>query len=158
MPDVRAHLWMDDWGLEAARFWEQVVPDTRIVSVTSAPPGTPGVAEGAVFVVEVQVGAVPVTLLNGGPAFHLDEAFSFVLEVDTQEEIDDYWERLAADGGTHGQCGWLRDRFGVWWQIVPRGMAEVLSGDPAGVARAMAALLAMKKFDIEGLRAAYRGE
>jgi predicted 3-demethylubiquinone-9 3-methyltransferase (glyoxalase superfamily) len=157
MATVRVNLWMDDQALPAAQFWEQVVPQTRVVSVTAAPPGTPGAEPGAVFVVEVDVAGMAVTLLNGGPTFHLDEAFSFVLEVDTQEEIDHYWQVLAADGGQQGQCGWLRDRFGVWWQVVPRGMAEAMSGDEAGVARAMAAMLAMTKIDIAALRAAAAG-
>lgn len=157
MPTVRAHLWMNDQALDAARFWEQTVPGTRVTSVTSAPPGTPGVAEGTVFVVEVQVGDVPVTLLNGGPVFALDEASSLLLEVETQDEIDHFWEALAADGGQTGQCGWLKDRFGVSWQVVPTGMGEFMAGEPAAVGRAMAALLQMTKIDLAGLRAAAAG-
>ncbi|WP_159806460.1 VOC family protein [Cellulomonas citrea] len=157
MPTVRVHLWLDDRALEAARFWERTVPGSRVVSVTSAPAGTPGVAEGTVFVVEAEVAGVPVTLLNGGPTFALDEAFSFLLEVETQEEIDHFWAALSADGGQAGQCGWLKDRFGVSWQVVPTGMAEVMSGDPAGVGRAMAAMLQMTKLDIAALRAAAAG-
>ncbi|MBU4215371.1 MAG: VOC family protein [Actinobacteria bacterium] len=157
MPTVRTHLWMNDQALDAARFWEQTVPATRVTSVTRAPSGTPGVGEGAVFVVEVQVGDVPVTLLNGGPMFALDEAFSFVLEVETQAEIDHFWDVLAADGGQTSQCGWLKDRFGVSWQVVPTGMAEVMAGEPAAVGRAMAAMLQMTKIDLAALRAAAAG-
>ena len=110
------------------------------------------------FVVEFTLDGMPVTGLNAGAAFTLDEAFSFYLTCEDQAEVDHYWEVLAADGGKHGPCGWLTDRFGLSWQVVPRQLDDLMSRpDPAGVARAMAAMLQMTKLEIEPLEAAYAG-
>lgn len=158
MVAVRAHLWFDDNGYEAARFYERVIPDTRITSVSGAPAGTPGAPEGSPYVVELDLAGVPFTFLSAGPGLVLDEAFSVLLSVDGQAEVDHYWEVLTADGGRPGSCGWLRDRFGVSWQVVPRQLGEVLGGpDAEGVRRAMAAMLAMGRLDVAALQAAYAG-
>ena len=100
----------------------------------------------------------PFTGINGGPGFPFTEAVSFVVDCDDQSEVDRYWDALVEGGGEHGPCGWLKDRFGVSWQVVPRQMGEYLNGpDGAGAARAMQAMLAMQKLDVARLRAAYEG-
>lgn len=158
MVAVRSHLWFDDTALEAAELYASLLPSTAVTSVVRAPSGTPGVADGAPFVVELDLVGVPFTFLNGGPALHLDAAFSVVLEVDTQDEIDAYWEALTAEGGQPGRCGWLVDRFGVSWQVVPGALARMMSAsDPVGAARAMAAILTMDKLEIAPIEAAYAG-
>lgn len=158
MTTVRSHLWFDDQALPAAQHYAALLPDTRVTSVVQAPAGTPGVADGAPFIVELELVGVPFTFLNGGPALRLDAAFSVLLQVDTREEVDRYWDALTADGGQPGQCGWLVDQFGVSWQVVPAGLTRVMSGsDPAGVARAMAVMLTMSKLEVAPLEAAYAG-
>lgn len=156
---VRPHLWFDDQAEDAANFYVSVIPNTSILSVVRAPAGTPGVAEGAAFIVELTLDGMPVTLLNGGPVLKLDDAFSFVLECQTQAEIDHYWDALLADGGVESQCGWLKDRFGLSWQVTPAGLDRWMAADadPEGTARVMAALLPMVKLDMDALEAAYRG-
>ncbi len=155
---VRTHLWFPERGHEAAQFYVSVVPNSRITSVVAAPPGVPDVPEGEPFVVELDLDGHAVTILTAGPAFRLDEAFSLYLVVDTQEEVDHYWEALTADGGEPGQCGWLKDRFGVSWQVVPRMLDELWDRpDAAGVQRATQVMLGMKKLEIAPLEAAYAG-
>lgn len=155
---VRSHLWFVERGHEAAQFYVDVVPRSRITRVTTAPPGVPDVPEGTPFVVELELDGHAVTFLTAGPALRLDDAFSFLLSVDGQDEVDHFWEVLAADGGRHGQCGWLTDRFGVSWQVVPRALDDIMTRpDPAGVARATAAMLTMTKLEIVPLEAAYAG-
>ena len=156
---VRPHLWFDDQAVRAARFYAEVIPNTTIHSIATAPPGTPDVAEGTEFIVELTIDGMRATFLNAGPAFTLDEAFSFVLDCADQAEIDHYWETLTADGGMPSQCGWLVDKFGVSWQVTPVQLDDIMSRpDRAGVERAMAAMLTMGKLDIAALEAAYRGE
>ncbi|GIG39137.1 VOC family protein [Cellulomonas phragmiteti] len=155
---VRTHLWFAKDGHEAAQFYVSVVPRSRITRVVHATAGIPDVPEGTPFVVELELDGHPVTILTAGPSFTLDEAFSFVLTLDTQQEVDHYWEALAADGGQHGQCGWLTDRYGVSWQVVPAALDEITSRpDAAGVARAMQAMMQMGRLEIAPLEAAYAG-
>ena len=116
----------------------------------------PGPA-GGVLTVDFEIDGQRVTALNGGPIFSFSEAFSFVIECKDQAEVDDYWERLV-EGGQESQCGWLKDRFGLSWQVVPQALFETIGGpDPAGRARAMDALMKMKKLDVAKLKAAYAG-
>jgi predicted 3-demethylubiquinone-9 3-methyltransferase (glyoxalase superfamily) len=158
MVAVRAHLWFHDNGYDAARFYEQVIPGTRVTGVVSAPPDVPGTPAGSPFVVELDLAGVPFTFLSAGPSLTLDDAFSVLLSVDGQDEVDHYWDVLTADGGQPGRCGWLRDRFGVSWQVVPRQLAEIMArSDAAGVARATQAMLEMAKLDVAALEAAYTG-
>lgn len=153
MPSVRTHLWFGNGkAVEAARFYAEHIPDSSVARVfTAGEPGGP-VAE----VVEFTVAGHEVIGLDAGPEFHLDEAFSFYLRVDGQEEVDRYWAILTADGGEAGPCGWCRDKFGVSWQVVPRQLEE-LSGDHTTAAnrRVFTAMLAMGKIDVAGLQAAY---
>ncbi len=155
---VRPHLWFHDSAEQAAQFYASVVPNSSVTRVVTAPAGVPDVEEGAPFIVDFTLDGMPVTALNAGSAFTLDEAFSMYLTCETQEEVDHYWDALAADGGKHGPCGWLTDRFGVSWQVVPRQLDDLMSRpDADGVARATAAMLAMTKLEIEPLEAAYAG-
>ncbi|PZR54971.1 VOC family protein [Xylanimonas oleitrophica] len=157
MVSVRVHLWFDRQGLEAARFYAEHVPGSRVDRVLTAPDGVPGTTAGEPFVIEGVVAGVPVTFLDAGPDLRLDEAFSFYLLVDGQEEVDRYWELFTADGGEPGQCGWCTDRFGVSWQVVPRQLEE-LCGDYSTAAnlRTVRAMLQMGKIDVAALEAAHR--
>ncbi len=155
---VRPHLWFHERAEEAAAFYASVVPNSSVTNVATAPPGVPDVEEGAPFIVDFTLDGMPVTAINAGSAFTLDEAFSMYLTCEDQSQVDHYWEALAADGGKHGPCGWLTDRFGMSWQVVPRQLDEIMSRpDPEGVARAAAVMLRMTKLEIEPLEAAYAG-
>jgi predicted 3-demethylubiquinone-9 3-methyltransferase (glyoxalase superfamily) len=157
MVSVRPHLWFgNNQAAEAAKFYAEHIPDSSVTGVLTAPAGVPGAAEGSDFIVEFTVAGMPVIGLNAGPGFSLDEAFSFYLRVETQDEVDRYWELLTADGGTPGPCGWCKDKFGVSWQVIPTRLEE-LCGDYSTEAnqRAMNAMLQMTKIDIAVLEQAY---
>ena len=155
---VHPHLWFHDRAEEAAQFYTSVVPNSSVTRVVTAPPGVPDVEAGAPFIVEFTLDGMPVTAISAGPAFTLDEAFSMYLTCADQEEVDHYWEALAADGGKHGPCGWLTDRFGLSWQVIPRQLDDLMSRpDADGVARATAVMMGMTKLEIEPLEAAYAG-
>ncbi|MCL3861813.1 VOC family protein [Actinotalea sp. K2] len=156
---VRPHLWFHDRAEEAAAFYATVIPNSSVTRVVSAPDGIPGVEAGAPFIVEFVLDGMPVTALNAGPALTLDDAFSMYLTCDDQQEVDHYWEVLTADGGSPGRCGWLRDRFGLSWQVVPRALDEIMTrADPAAVARATTVMLGMGKLDVAALEAAFAGD
>lgn len=158
MVSIRPHLWYADRALEAAEFYVSLFPeDSRITTVRVAPSGVPDIPEGTTFSVELTLGGVPVVALQGGPAVRLNEAFSFQVECDSQEEIDRYWAALIADGGAPGVCGWCTDRFGLSWQILPRGLDELVTGDDEASTRAREAMLRMTRLDAAELRAAYEG-
>ncbi len=157
MGTVRTHLWFNGQAEEAAQLWTSIVPGSRILSVRRAPAGVPGVPEGAAFVVEIDLDGHRVTALNAGPEFTLDEAFSFFLECDTQADLDRYWDALLADGGEASQCGWLRDRFGVSWQVVPKGLDDLVLAPGEAGQRAMQCMLGQVKLDLGAIRAAYDG-
>ncbi len=160
MISVRPHLWFgNNQAVEAARFYAEHIPNSSVTRVVTAPEGVPGVPDGSEFIVEFTVAGLPVIGLNAGPDFNLDEAFSFYLLVDTQDEVDHYWELLTADGGAPAPCGWCKDKFGVSWQVIPKRLEE-LSGDYSTDAnkRAMNAMLQMGKFDIAALEQAYAAE
>jgi predicted 3-demethylubiquinone-9 3-methyltransferase (glyoxalase superfamily) len=160
MVSVRTHLWFgNNKAHEAAEFYAQHIPNSSVDRVLTAPEGVPDVEAGLPFVVEFTVAGMPVIGLSAGPNFTLDEAFSFYLLVDTQEEVDRYWEALTSGGGEPGPCGWCKDRFGVSWQVIPKRLEE-LCGDYSTDAnkRAMSAMLKMGKIDIAELETAYRGE
>lgn len=158
MVSVRPHLWFDTQALEAAQFYAEHIPGSSVDAVQEAPEGVPDARPGAPFVVELTVCGIPAIFLNAGPSLKLDEAFSFYLRVDGQEEVDHYWDLLTADGGKPGQCGWCTDRFGVSWQVVPVQLEEAL-GDytSEGSMRALQAMLSMGKIDVAALEAAYAG-
>lgn len=157
MGTVHTHLWFNDQAEEAARFWTSIVPNSEILSVRRAPSGVPDVEEGAVFVVELTLDGHRVTALNAGPSFTLDEAFSFFLECETQDDVDRCWDALLAGGGEPSQCGWLRDRFGVSWQVVPKGLDDLVLAPGEAGRRAMDCMMRQVKLDIGEIRAAYDG-
>ena len=154
MPTITPNLWFDDQGLEAAEYYVSLFPNSKITDVTYYGEAGPGPA-GTVLTVEFELDGQRVTALNGGPVFKLDEAFSFVIDCEDQAEVDRYWDALLADGGQPSQCGWLKDRFGLSWQIVPRVLPELLAQEDAVKAqRVMAAMMKMRKLEIAELEAA----
>jgi predicted 3-demethylubiquinone-9 3-methyltransferase (glyoxalase superfamily) len=147
------NLWFDTEAEEAAKFYTSVFKDSRIVNVAHYTEAGPRPA-GTVMTVEFELNGQRFVGINGGPEFKFDEAVSFQITCETQEEVDYYWERLSADG-EESQCGWLKDRYGLSWQVVPTGMEEIFADpDPERAARAMRAMLGMHKLDIAALRSA----
>ena len=150
------NLWFDKQAEEAAEFYCSVFKNSRVVSKALYPEGSPGEA-GTVMTVEWELDGQRFVGINGGPQFKFDEAVSFAISCEDQEEVDYYWEKLT-DGGEESVCGWLKDRFGVSWQVVPQGMEELFSDpDPERSQRAMEAMLKMRKLDIAALRSAADG-
>ncbi len=151
---ITPFLWFDHQAEEAAAFYTSVFPNSRIVKMNRYGEAGPGPA-GSAMTVEFQLEGQTFTALNGGPHFKFTEAISFVVNCQTQEEVDAYWEKLSA-GGAEVECGWLKDKFGLSWQIVPTVLPELLSDpDPQKTGRVMKAVLSMKKLDIRALRQAY---
>ena len=154
---ITPNLWFDTEAEEAARFYIEVFKDGRIVHVAHYNEAGPREA-GMVMVVEWEVNGQRFVGINGGPDFTFSEAVSFQINCEDQDEIDYFWERLS-EGGSEGPCGWLKDRFGLSWQVVPKRMAELFAGDDrAGAERAMQAMLQMTKLDIDALERVYAGE
>ncbi len=157
MPALTPNLWFDSQAEAAARFYISVFPNSEITEITHYGEAGPGEA-GTVLTVEFNLDGQRFIGINGGPLFPFTEAVSFMITCADQDEIDYYWSALLADGGQESQCGWLKDRFGLSWQVVPDGMAEVLNDpDPARGQRAMTAMLGMTKIDLAALRAAAAG-
>jgi predicted 3-demethylubiquinone-9 3-methyltransferase (glyoxalase superfamily) len=155
-------LWFDSEAEEAAQFYTAIFKDSRIVAVTrygEAGREIHGKSPGTVMTVAFELNGQPFAALNGGPIFRFNEAISFQVNCEDQDEVDYYWERLSAGGDPRvQQCGWLKDRFGVSWQVVPTVLVDMLrDSDPAKSQRVMAAVLQMKKIDIARLRRAYSG-
>jgi predicted 3-demethylubiquinone-9 3-methyltransferase (glyoxalase superfamily) len=158
MAKISPCLWFDGNAEEAAKLYTSLFPDSRIDSVNRAPGDNPATSEGAVLTVEFTLSGEKFIGLNGGPEFPFTEAVSFSIDCDDQTEVDRYWDALIAGGGEPSQCGWLKDRFGVSWQVVPKQLQEYLGGsDPEGARRAMDAMLQMSKLDVAKLREAYEG-
>jgi predicted 3-demethylubiquinone-9 3-methyltransferase (glyoxalase superfamily) len=146
-------LWFDSQGEEAAAFYTSIFDNSRVLQVTHYGPSGPR-PEGMVMTVTFELDGQKFMALNGGPAFTFDEAISFTVNCETQEEIDEYWTKLS-DGGSEGPCGWLKDRFGVSWQIVPTIVEQVLSDpDTSKAQRAMKAVWSMDKLDIAEIQRA----
>jgi predicted 3-demethylubiquinone-9 3-methyltransferase (glyoxalase superfamily) len=153
MARITSHLWFDKEAKEAAQFYTSVFKDSRIKN-TRTIHNTPS---GSVDIVTIELLGQEFTLISAGPLFKFNEAISFMVHCDTQKEIDYYWEKLSADPKAE-QCGWLKDKYGLSWQIVPTVMDEMLKDkDPKRLARVTEAFLKMKKFDIEKLKQAYEG-
>ena len=155
-------LWFDSDAEEAANYYVGIFPNSRIVSVTRYPNAGQeihGKPAGSVLVVAFELDGFPFSALNGGPLFKFTEAISFEVRCESQKEIDEYWEKLGAGGDPRAQqCGWLKDRFGLSWQVVPNGMDDMLKeAESPRAARVMKAFLAMKKVDIETLERAWDG-
>lgn len=158
MPRITPNLWFDTEALEAAEFYCSIFPNSRITEVAHYNESGPR-ESGMVLSVQYELDGQRFDNINGGPQFPFTEAISLAIECADQEEVDHYWERLgSAGGGEDGQCGWLKDRYGVSWQVVPVGMYEVLTDpDPERARRAMAAMLSMSKLDVDALRRAADG-
>src|SRR5688500_10062875 len=153
MPRITPNLWFDTEGLEAAEFYVSVFPNSKIANVSYYTEAGPGPA-GTVLTVDFVLDGQEFTAINGGPDFTFDEAISMLINCADQAEVDYYWDKLA-EGGQEGQCGWLKDRYGLSWQVVPAGMAELFTDPDKGRAeRAMKAMLGMKKLDAATLQAA----
>jgi predicted 3-demethylubiquinone-9 3-methyltransferase (glyoxalase superfamily) len=151
--DISPCLWFDTEAEEAARFYTSVFPGSRVVDVQHYGSAGPR-EEGMVMIVEFALGGRRFLALNGGPEFTFNEAVSFEILCDSQEEVDRYWE-LLGEGGEHGPCGWLKDRFGVSWQVVPRRLNELVADpDREKAQRVIAAMLQMRKLDVAALEAA----
>jgi predicted 3-demethylubiquinone-9 3-methyltransferase (glyoxalase superfamily) len=154
-------LWFDDEAEEAASFYVSIFPNSTIGTITRYSEEVAKVAggrAGSVLTVTFTLDGNEFLALNGGPAFKFNESVSFMIHCDTQEEIDHFWDRLTAGGGAPSQCGWLKDRYGVSWQVVPRVMDEMMAGDPRRHDRMMSAMLPMTKLDIATLQRAYDEE
>ena len=150
------NLWFDTEAEEAADFYLSVFDNSRIVNITRYTEAGPRPA-GMVMTVEFELNGQQFVGINGGPQFKFDEAVSFQITCETQEEVDYYWERLS-EGGEEGPCGWLKDRYGLSWQVVPTGMEELFADpDPERAKRAIEAMLQMRKLDIDALRRAADG-
>ena len=156
MPTQTPCLWFDGQAEQAARHYTTVFPNSEILGTTRYGPGTPG-PEGEVMTVDFSLDGQRYVGLNGGPQFAFTEAVSFQIDCADQDEVDHYWTRLA-EGGEEGPCGWLKDRFGLSWQVVPKRLNELITDADAGRAqRAVQAMLAMKKIDIAALERAADG-
>jgi predicted 3-demethylubiquinone-9 3-methyltransferase (glyoxalase superfamily) len=156
---ITPFLWFETQAEEAAGFYANVFANSRIVTTTRYDKNgakASGQPEGSVMTVGFQLDGQDFTALNGGPAFKISEAVSFVVNCETQQEIDRYWDHLSKGGDQNAQmCGWLKDRFGVSWQVVPTLLPQLLSGpDPEKAGKVMAAILKMKKIDLEELQRA----
>ena len=159
MDKISPCLWFDDKAEEAARFYTAIFPDSRIDAVNRSPGETPSGPADMVLTVDFTLAGKTYIALNGGPEFKFNEAISLSIDCADQAEVDRYWDALLADGGEESVCGWLKDRFGVSWQVTPRRLPEMLkSSDREAAARALAAMLKMVKIDVETLERAYRGE
>ncbi len=155
---ITTFLWFDKEAEEAARFYASVFDDSRILAVSRYGDAGPG-PKGAAMTVEFQLAGQRFLALNGGPQFRFTEAISLLVDCETQEEVDELWRKLTAGGGQEGPCGWLKDRYGLSWQIVPSALGPLLQDpDPRRASRVMQAMMRMRKLDIAALWRAHAGE
>ena len=151
MPSITPFLWFDTQAEEAMNFYAGVFKRSKVLSVNRA--------QGKVMSVEFELGGQKFMALNAGPMYKFTEAVSFFVACETQAEIDDLWDRLTAEGGSPSRCGWLKDKFGLSWQIIPTALGRMLNdADPARAGRVMNAMLQMNKLDIGQLQHAYDGQ
>ena len=154
MQKITPFLWFDHQAEQAANFYTSLFKDSKIVSISHSGEGWPA-PQGTVFTVNFVLEGQEFIALNGGPEFTFSPAISFFVDCSTQSEVDRLWEKLT-EGGEEVQCGWLKDKYGMSWQIVPSGLNELLNGqDAEGSRRAMQAMLKMKKLDLEKMQQAY---
>ncbi|HET9834364.1 MAG TPA: VOC family protein [Vicinamibacterales bacterium] len=155
---IQPCLWFNKNAEEAAKFYAATFPDSRVTAVHKSPSDYPDGKAGDVLTVEFTVLGQPFVGLNGGPAFTFDEAISFQVFTDTQEETDRYWNAIVRNGGQESECSWCKDKFGVSWQIVPRVLIDAMNdADTAAAKRVMDAMMTMKKIDIATIEAARAG-
>jgi len=156
MQKITTCLWFDNDAEEAVNFYTSIFKNSKVLEVTRWGEGTPG-PEGSVLTMRFQLDGVELMALNGGPQFKFTEAISLSVDCESQEEVDELWEKLS-EGGSEDQFGWLKDKFGLSWQIVPRALPELLGDpDPEKSQRVMEAMFKMKKIDIKALQEAYAG-
>src|SRR6266478_4473357 len=159
MKKINPFLWFDSEAEEAAKFYVNIFKNSKIGKIARYPKEAAekiGRPVGSVMTVEFTLDRVEFVALNGGPMFKFTEAISFNVNCETQEEVDYFWEKLSADGGQTGPCGWLKDKFGLSWQVTPMVLVEMLQDqDPAKAQRAMSAMMEMEKIDIAGLKKAH---
>jgi predicted 3-demethylubiquinone-9 3-methyltransferase (glyoxalase superfamily) len=154
---ITTFLWFDNNAEEAANFYVSVFKNSRILKSARYPEGSPG-PKGTIMTVEFELDGQHFVALNGGPHFKFTEAISLMVNCKDQEEVDYYWEKLTADGGQESQCGWLKDKYGLSWQITPEQLMKVwTAGDPAKAQRVMQAMMSMKKLIIKDLETAAAG-
>jgi predicted 3-demethylubiquinone-9 3-methyltransferase (glyoxalase superfamily) len=159
MQRITPFLWFDDQAAAAANFYVSVFKNSKITGTSHYTGEEPSGQKGSVMTVSFELDGQEFVALNGGPRFKFTEAVSFVVNCETQEEIDYYWERLTADGGEEVQCGWLADKFGLSWQVVPTKIREWMEDkDPARTQRVMHAVMQMKKLDMAAMQRAYDGK
>jgi predicted 3-demethylubiquinone-9 3-methyltransferase (glyoxalase superfamily) len=159
MISISPCLWFDGQAEQAATFYVSLFPDSRIDSVTRAPGDYPAGKQGDVLIIMFTLAGRRFQALNGGSAFKFNEAISLSISVDGQSEVDRLWEALTADGGSPGQCGWLKDKYGLSWQVVPREMERLMDGPDASRAkRAMQAMMTMTKIDLAAISEAADGD
>ena len=158
MQKIKPFLWYDTQAEEAANFYVSIFKNSKVVTVTRYGDTGPG-PKGSVMVAEFELDGQRFCALNGGPRFKFTEAISLVVNCESQEEVDYFWEKLTADGGAESMCGWLKDKYGLSWQIVPAIAIELLQDkDPAKAQRVMQAIFQMKKIDIANVKQAYERE
>jgi predicted 3-demethylubiquinone-9 3-methyltransferase (glyoxalase superfamily) len=164
MQKITPFLWFDDNAEEAVKFYTSIFKNSKVgrilrYSEEVAKVSQSGMSAGSVLTIEFEIEGQKFVALNGGPQFKFNESISFVVNCETQKEVDYFWEKLTSDGGEESQCGWLRDKFGVSWQITPTALIDMLHDkDSEKSERVMKAMLQMQKIDIEKLNAAYRGK
>lgn len=152
MQKITPCIWFDTEAEDAAKFYTGLFPNSGITSVSHYGENMHRPA-GSVLTVEFEIEGQPFTALNGGPEFKPNEAISFSVDCEDQEEVDRYWDALTGDGGEESQCGWCKDKYGVWWQIVPRALPELLQSEDGDRAnRVMQAMLRMRKIDVAALQ------
>jgi predicted 3-demethylubiquinone-9 3-methyltransferase (glyoxalase superfamily) len=161
MQKITPFLWFDDQAEEAVKFYTSIFKNSKVGKILrygeeAAKVSQSGRPAGSVLTIEFEIEGQKFTALNGGPVFKFNESISFVVNCDTQKEVDYFWKKLTADGGQESQCGWLKDKFGLSWQVVPRALIDMLQDkDPKKSERVMKAMLQMQKLDIKTLKDAY---
>ncbi len=150
-------LWYERDAEDAARFYAETFPDSAVGAVMRAPGDYPDGKQGDVLVVEFTVAGVACIGLNGGPMFKHNEAFSFQIATEDQEETDRYWNAIVGNGGQESECGWCKDKWGISWQITPRVLTEAMAAGGGEAKRAFEAMMTMKKIDVAAIEAARRG-
>jgi len=154
MPKITPFLWFDNSAEQAAQFYTSIFRNSKILQTSRYPEGAPG-PKGSVMTMKFELNGQEFIALNGGPHFKFNEAISFVVDCETQKEIDEYWEKLTSGGGKEVQCGWLKDKYGLSWQIVPAALGQLMADkDPKKAKRVMQAMMKMVKLDIEALKKA----
>ena len=157
MQKITPFLWFDGQAEEAMNYYVSIIPNSRVLGITRVTDAGPG-PKGSVLTANFMLNGTEFVALNGGPNFKFTEAVSFVINCETQEEVDRYWEKLS-EGGSKGDCGWLKDKYGLSWQITPIQLLQMLQDkDPQKVGRVMTAMMKMKKLVISDLKRAYDGK